>query len=97
MRLVHNGRPGDSLEVDGKTYGAGEEFEVKDEERALELLTDPNINVTEAKADGGLKRLNKADLEQLASNEEIDISECSTKADLIDAIETARSDAQPAA
>lgn len=88
MRLVFNGRPQDTLVEGEDVIRGGEEFEV-DAERAEELLTNPTVDVSEAKSGKSLARLTVAELKELAEEKEIDISETSNKADLIEAIEKA--------
>lgn len=81
-RLQYRAPAGHLLVTDGQTVEAGETFEVGDE-RALELLTDPAIDVIEA---GGIKDLKKVELVELAEQAGLDPAGM-TKSEIVTAIE----------
>lgn len=87
MRLVFDAPEGHLLIVDGEEFVAGKPFDIEDEERALELLTDPNISVREARP-SNLASLKRPELDQLAVEAGIDPADFNTKQDVIDALET---------
>lgn len=71
----------------GETIHGGQEFTV-DDDRALELLTQPGLSIKEA--GGSLRSLKKSELEELATASGLNPSDYRTKNDLVDAIENQR-------
>lgn len=74
------------------TVNGGKFFEVEDKERALELLTDPAMNVEEAPPES-LKRLNREQLDEIAKSFDLNPADYSNKESLLEALE----DLQPTA
>lgn len=87
MRLLYDAPRHHTLLPEGRggpvVYG-GETFDISDPERALELLTDPNINVVEVATD--ITKLSRTELDEMATQAGIDPSRHRTKQDLIDAL-----------
>ena len=68
----------------GPVVCGGETFDVSDPERALELLTDPHIDVVEVATD--IRKLSRKELDEMADEAGIDPSGYRTKQDLIDVL-----------
>lgn len=95
MRLVFDAPKGHTLIEGGETIAAGQEFDVPDEERARELLTDPHVSVREA-VPGNLKGLSRGELDEIAVEKGLDPSDYDNKQAVIDVLPNSEPEAEGA-
>lgn len=88
MRLIYRAPAHHVLELRdlNLTVKGGKLFDVEDEERCLELLTDPAMNVEEAPPES-LKRLTREQLDEIAKSYDVDPTDYSNKESLLEALE----------
>ena len=86
MKLRNNDSPNHVTIIDGEPVPGGSEILIEDEERALEIATDPALNFSEA-GPSDLSKLTRAELDELATAAGIvDPSTFKNKPDLIEAL-----------